>query len=130
MSVDADEVAQTLIAQLHAQPLNINILSWKKQTIEYILDGLEKRRIRILPRPENRDVVFELELPPRHHGWERIKSYKRANYWLYVKWRLRPLSRNLVGLIRVRMHVVFMNGIEAVIRIVRVAHFGGLSPKD
>ena len=63
MSVDAEEVAQTLIAQLHAQPLNINILSWKKQTIEYILDGLEKRRIRILSRPENRDVVFELELP-------------------------------------------------------------------
>ena len=53
----------TLISQLHAQPLNINILSWKKQTIEHILDGLDKARIRVASRPQGRDVVFELCVP-------------------------------------------------------------------
>jgi len=44
--------AQTIIAQLHAQPLNINILSWKKSTIEDILAGLRTGRIRIGSRAQ------------------------------------------------------------------------------
>lgn len=61
-------LVHTLIAQLHAQPLNINILSWKKQTIERILDGLDKHRIRVAPRPQARDVVFEIEIGPAGGG--------------------------------------------------------------
>lgn len=65
LAIDPD-VVHTLIAQLHAQPLNINILSWKKQTIEHILDGLDRNRIRVASRPQGRDVVFELQIPRSH----------------------------------------------------------------
>ncbi|PVG00659.1 hypothetical protein CPB86DRAFT_182118 [Serendipita vermifera] len=55
--------AASIVAILHAQPLNINILSWKKQTIEEILALLRQGKIRVAPRPQGRDVVFELVMP-------------------------------------------------------------------
>jgi hypothetical protein len=44
--------AASIVAILHAQPLNINILSWKKQTIEEILALLRQGKIRVAPRPQ------------------------------------------------------------------------------
>jgi hypothetical protein len=55
LSVDVEtptSTAQTIITQLHAQPLNINILSWKKSTIEDILAGLRSGRIHVASRPQ------------------------------------------------------------------------------
>ncbi|KAG8838685.1 hypothetical protein FRB91_007467 [Serendipita sp. 411] len=42
---------QSSIARLHSQPLSINILSWKKSTIEEILRGIESGAIRVCPTP-------------------------------------------------------------------------------
>ncbi|KAG9042771.1 hypothetical protein FS842_002079, partial [Serendipita sp. 407] len=54
---------QSSIARLHSQPLSINILSWKKSTIEEILRGIESGAIRVCPTPSGRNVVFEILIP-------------------------------------------------------------------
>ena len=53
----------TDVNQLHAHPLNINILSWKKGTIEDILDRVKDGRIRILDRPQGQSTIIRSPLP-------------------------------------------------------------------
>ena len=54
----------TDVNQLHAHPLNINILSWKKGTIEDILDRVRDGRIRILDRPQGEISLSTRDSPP------------------------------------------------------------------
>ncbi|CAG7851131.1 SubName: Full=Uncharacterized protein {ECO:0000313/EMBL:CCA75239.1} [Serendipita indica DSM 11827] len=62
---------QHLIAVLHAAPLNINILSWKKSTIEHLLDLLKTRQIRVDDATD--DTVFTITLPDG--GLFRVPSW-------------------------------------------------------
>jgi hypothetical protein len=56
----------TDVKHLHAHPLNINILSWKKGTIEDILARVKDGRIRILDRPQG-DISTPVFLASSQH---------------------------------------------------------------
>ena len=68
----------TDVNQLHAHPLNINILSWKKGTIEDILDRVKDGRIRILDRPQGQSLPPSFpqhSQPSSHHHHRRHRRH-------------------------------------------------------